>query len=113
MRTLTSRTSSGAGVPPGRARHGLYAFIAVSLAFLISVLAFVRPSLHPIFWFAGRLFRNAAASYRFHRGLGFGVTAPYLVAEAVLNVLTWAVLIFAAELWFHRRRTRSSSGLTT
>jgi len=109
MPTSTENASSGTGVPPRRARRGLHAFIAFSLAFLISALALARPSLHPVFWFAGRLFREAAASYRFHRGLGFGVTAPYLVAEAVINVLTWAVLIYAAEQLFHRRRAQQAA----
>ena len=106
-------SSAGVAVSPARTRHGLYALIASFLALLISVGAFVRPSLHPFLWFAGRLFRRAAVSYRFSRGLGAGVTGPYLIAEAIVNVLAWALLIYAAEYCFYRWRERSAAGIAS
>lgn len=109
---MTTGRSSGAAVAPCRARHGLYAFFACLLGLLISVVALVLPSLHPVFWFAGRRFRDAAVSYRFRSGLGTGVTGSYLIAEAIVNVLFWALLIYAAAYLVHRWRARPSSAMT-
>ena len=108
---MLTGTSSGAPGPPGHARHGLYILVASFLALLVSVAAIVRPSLNPVLWFAGRLFRDAAASYRFKSGLGYGVTAPYLIAESIINVLAWALLIYAAEYGLYRWHARSSAGI--